>query len=185
VALDPNDYDISELGREIQDVEDVDELEDILETEKAGKDRAGAKQLIQSRIEKFREDEAEDREDLDPTEMSPADLANELQNIDSVERLEELIEREESGEDRDSVKRLVQKRIDSIQGSGEREEEIERVPPEEKYPDLDHPTADKQYVEEMEDGTYEDMWVFCETKDGDLLDVSREMLGKARGLMDG
>jgi len=185
VALDPNDYDISELGPEIQDVEDVDELEDILETEKAGKDRAGAKQLIQSRIEKFREDEAEDREDLDPTEMSPADLANELQNIDSVERLEELIEREESGEDRDSVKRLVQKRIDSIQGSGEREEEIERVPPEEKYPDLDHPTADKQYVEEMEDGTYEDMWVFCETKDGDLLDVSREMLGKARGLMDG
>ena len=64
MALDPNDYDISELGPEIQDVEDVDELEDILETEKAGKDRAGAKQLIQSRIEKFREDEADFYRDI-------------------------------------------------------------------------------------------------------------------------
>ena len=183
-ALDPNDYDISELGPEIQSVEDLDELEDILEAEKAGKDRVGAKKLIESRIEKFREDEG-DGEDLDPTELSPADLANELQAIDSVERLEEIIEEEEAGEDRDSVKRLVNKRIDSIQGSDEADGEIERVPPEEKYPELDHPTEDKQYVEDLEDGVYEDMWVYCETDDGELLDVSREMLGKARSLMDG
>ncbi|MXR20840.1 electron transfer flavoprotein subunit alpha/FixB family protein [Halobacterium bonnevillei] len=183
-ALDPNDYDISELGPEIQSVEDLDELEDILEAEKAGKDRVGAKKLIESRIEKFREDE-DDGEDLDPTELSPADLANELQAIDSVERLEEIIEAEEAGEDRDSVKRLVNKRIDSIQGSDETDGEIERVPPEEKYPELNHPTEDKQYVEDLEDGVYEDMWVYCETDDGELLDVSREMLGKARSLMDG
>jgi electron transfer flavoprotein alpha subunit len=62
---------------------------------------------------------------------------------------------------------------------------VEREPPEERHPDLDHPTADKQYVEAMEDGTFRDMWVYCETNDGELLDVSREMIGKARRLMDG
>ncbi|MFB6072225.1 MAG: electron transfer flavoprotein subunit alpha/FixB family protein [Halobacterium sp.] len=184
MALDPSEYDISELGPAIKDVEDVEELEEILEAEKAGKDRVGAKQLIESRIEKFTEDEG-DGEKLDPTEMSPAEMANALQDVDSVEELEAILEREAAGEDRDNVKRLVNKRIDSIQGSGEAEGEVERVPPEEKHPDLDHPTADKQYVEVLEDGTYEDMWVFCETKDGELLDVSREMLGKARNLMDG
>ncbi|MFB6268461.1 MAG: FAD-binding protein [Halobacterium sp.] len=183
-ALDPNDYDISELGPEIQAVEDVDELEDILEAEKAGKDRVGAKQLIESRIEKFREDEG-DREEIDPTEMSPADLGNALTDVDDVEELEAILEREREGDDRDSAKRLIENRIDSVQGSDEEEGEVERVPPEEKYPELDHPTADKQYVETLEDGVYEDMWVYCETDDGDLLDVSREMLGKARSLMDG
>lgn len=32
--------------------------------------------------------------------------------------------------------------------------------------------------------TYRDMWVFCESKDGQLLPVSLEMLGEARRLMD-
>jgi len=184
VALDPGEYDISELGPAVQDVEDVDELEAILEAEKAGEDRAPAKQLIESRIEKFREDGDGSDGDFDPTEMSPADIANALQDVDSVERLEEIRAAEEGGEDRDNVLRLVDKRIDSIQGSAE-QTVVEREPPEERHPDLDHPTADKQYVEALEDGTYRDMWVYCETTDGELLDVSREMLGKARRLMDG
>lgn len=37
---------------------------------------------------------------------------------------------------------------------------------------------------EMQGGTYRDMWVYCESRDGQLLEVSREMLGKARALMD-
>ena len=184
MALDPGEYDISELGPAVQDVEDVDELEAILEAEKAGEDRAPAKQLIESRIEKFREDGDGGDGDFDPTEMSPADIANALQDVDSVERLEEIRAAEEGGEDRDNVLRLVDKRIDSIQGSAE-QTVVEREPPEERHPDLDHPTADKQYVEALEDGTYRDMWVYCETTDGELLDVSREMLGKARRLMDG
>jgi len=186
VALDPSEYDISELGPAIQEVEDVDELEDILEAEKAGEDRVGAKQLVESRIEKFREDgdDGGDDGDFDPTEMSPADIANALQDVDSVDRLEELRELEEDGEDRDNVLRLIDKRVDAIQGS-EEETVVDRAPPEERHPDLDHPTADKQYVENLEDGTYRDMWVYCETNDGELRDVSREMLGKARRLMDG
>ncbi|WP_336034985.1 electron transfer flavoprotein subunit alpha/FixB family protein [Halobacterium yunchengense] len=183
-ALDPNDYDISELGPEIQAVEDVDELEAILEAEKAGKDRVGAKQLIESRIEKFREDDDAGGE-VDPTELSPAELGNALSDVDDVAELEAILEAEEAGENRDSAKRLVQNRIDSVQGSEAEAGDVERVPPAEKYPELDHPTADKQYVEDLRDGVYEDMWVYCETDDGDLLDVSREMLGKARGLMDG
>src|SRR6056297_429950 len=184
MTLDPGEYDISELGPAIQEVEDVDELEDILETEKAGEDRAPAKQLIESRIEKFREDGDGGDGDFDPTEMSPADIANALQDVDSVERLQGIRELEEGGEDRDNVLRLIDKRVDSIQGSDE-ETVVEREPPEERHPDLDHPTADKQYVEDLEDGAYRDMWVYCESKDGELLDVSREMLGKARRLMDG
>ena len=184
MALNPGEYDISELGPAIQEVEDVDELADILETEKAGEDRAPAKQLIESRIEKFREDGDGGDGDFDPTEMSPADIANALQDVDSVERLEEIRELEAGGESRDNVLRLVDKRVDSIQGSDE-ETVVDREPPEERHPDLDHPTADKQYVEDLEGGTYRDMWVYCETNDGELLDVSREMLGKARRLMDG
>ncbi len=49
---------------------------------------------------------------------------------------------------------------------------------------LEHPTAEKQYVKALEDGKYRDMWVFCEKQHGELLDVSKEMLGKARELMD-
>ena len=186
MALDPSEYDISELGPAIQDVEDVDELVDILETEKAGEDRVGAKRLIESRIEKFREDDDSDGGDFDPAEMSPADIANALQDVDSVDRLAEIRELEEAGEDRDNVLRLIDKRVDSIQGSDEDEAVVvDREPPEERHPDLDHPTADKQYVEALEDGIYRDMWVYCESKNGELVDVSREMLGKARRLMDG
>ncbi len=51
--------------------------------------------------------------------------------------------------------------------------------------DLSHPTRDKRHVRALEDGHYEDMWVFCETQGGELLEVAKEMLGKARELMDG
>ena len=182
--FDPGEYEVPELGPAIKEIEDVDELEAILEMENAGEDRAAAKQIIESRIEKFAGDGEEDGEGIDPTEMSPAEMGNALRDVDDVERLEELLEMEEAGEDRGSVKRLIQNRIDSVGGSEEREEEAD-LPPEEKYPDLDHPTEDKQYVESVDDGEYRDMWVYCETQQGELIDVSKEMLGKARELMDG
>ncbi|HKL27695.1 MAG TPA: electron transfer flavoprotein subunit alpha/FixB family protein, partial [Natrialbaceae archaeon] len=182
--FDPGEYEVPELGPAIKEIEDVDELEAILEKENAGEDRAAAKQIIESRIEKFAGDGEEDGEGIDPTEMSPAEMGNALRDVDDVERLEELLEMEEAGEDRGSVKRLIQNRIDSVGGSEEREEEAD-LPPEEKYPDLDHPTEDKQYVESVDDGEYRDMWVYCETQQGELIDVSKEMLGKARELMDG
>jgi electron transfer flavoprotein alpha subunit len=187
--FDPSDHTIPELGPALKDIEDVDELEEILEKEQAGEDRKGAVTLIESRIEKFTDDGGDGDDEWDLEEMSPADVGNRVKDIDDVGRLEELVEAEEAGEDRGSVKRLIENRIDSVQGSaeeeGDGEDEAAPQTPEEKHPELDHPTADKQWVEGLQGGTYRDMWVYCETQQGELVDVSLEMLGKARELMDG
>lgn len=187
-SLDPNEYTIPELGPELKDIEDIDALREILEAEEEGEDRQGAKTLIESRIEKYTEDEDEeesiDLDELDPSELSAADLGNALQDIEEVEELETLLEAEKKGSDRDSAKRLIENRIDSVAGGEAEETEEERLSPEEKHPDLDHPTADKQHIRALEGGTYRDMWVYCETQAGELIDVSKEMLGKACQLMD-
>ena len=191
MTIDPGEYEIAELGPKLKEVEDVDELREILAAEEDGEDRAPVKTLIESRIEKLSADEEAPGE-VDPTGMSAADVGNAIQSIEEVETLEAILAAEEDGEDRDNVKRLIQSRLDSVQGDdGERGEETdadaepeEAQSPEERHPDLDHPTADKRHVRALEDGTYRDMWVYCETQTGDLIDVSREMLGKARDLMD-
>ncbi|WP_255246149.1 electron transfer flavoprotein subunit alpha/FixB family protein [Halolamina sp. CBA1230] len=169
----------------MNDVEDVDTLRALLDAEEAGENRTPVKTVIESRIEKFaEEDEEPDTDELDLAEMSAADVGNAVQDIDDGDVLRELIDREEDGENRDSVKSLIQGRIDSVEGEEEQDLEPD-VPPEEKHPDLDHPTADKRHVRALEDGSFGDMWVYCETQAGDLVDVSREMLGKAREMMDG
>ncbi|MGZ0746266.1 electron transfer flavoprotein subunit alpha/FixB family protein [Haloparvum sp. AD34] len=199
--VDPGEYTIAELGPAISDVEDPDELREILAAEKAGEDRAGAKTLIESRIEQFSEDEdgEDDGDERDLAEMSIADVGNAVREIDEPAELEELLEEERDGEDRDSVIDLIESRIDSVTedeegeggpggaggtGEGGEGEPEPDLPPAEKHPELDHPTADKQYVSELEDGVYRDMWVYCETQAGELVNVSLEMLGKARELMD-
>jgi electron transfer flavoprotein alpha subunit len=191
MTLDPNEYTIQELGPALKEIDDVSELDEILQKEHRGENRSGAIALIESRIEKFSEDEeADDEGGVELAGMSVADVGNAVRGIDEVEELEALIEQEEQGEDRDSVKRLVRQRIDSVQGSdgdgGETADADEEEPqtPEERHPDLDHPTADKQHVRALDGGVYEDMWVYCEVQQGELIDVSREMLGKARELMD-
>lgn len=183
LALDPNEYDIAEFGPAIKEVEDADELEAILDAEESGEDRENVKTLIESRIEKVSEDEDGAEDDIDPSELSTAELGNALQGIDDIDRLEAVLEAEQAGENRNAATNLIESRIESVQATDE-EGEIEIVPPEEKHPNLDHPTADKQYVKALDDGVYRDMWVYCETQAGELVDVSAEMLGKARELMD-
>ena len=183
LALDPSEYDIAEFGPAIKDVDDPDELEAILAAERDGEDRDNVKTLVESRIEKVTESDTDEDGDIDPTDLSTAELGNALQGIDDIERLQEVLDAEEAGEGRSAATNLIQKRIESVQEDDELEE-IEIVPPEEKHPDLDHPTADKQYVKALENGVYRDMWVYCETQAGELVDVSKEMLGKARELMD-
>ncbi|POG56484.1 electron transfer flavoprotein subunit alpha/FixB family protein [Haloferax marisrubri] len=186
--FEPGDYEISELGPAIKDIEDLGELEEILQAEHRGQNRAPAVALIESRIEKFSEDDEEpaDADGMDLASMSTAEVGNTLQNVEEVSELESLLEREEAGENRDPVKRLIRNRIDSVKGSDEEDTEIEvdERPPEERHPDLDHPTRDKRHVRSLHGGTYRDMWVYCETQAGELVDVSKEMLGKARELMD-
>jgi len=184
--LDPTDHDISELGPKINTVEDVDELEAMLELEEDGEDRMPVKQLIESQIEDLEaEDEEVDPESVDLTELTIADIANMVRDIDDVDLLEDLLEREQKGKERKGAITQIENRIESVSGTDEADSiELEYEPPEEKYPDLAHPTADKQYVEGTEGGTYRDMWVYCETQQGRLTTTSKEMLGHARKLMD-
>ena len=185
--IDPREYEIAELGPKLKDVDDPEELRAMLELEREGDARPPVETLIEDRIEKVSGDggDGPDPATVDPATLSVADVANMVRDIDDADVLRELRERERNGEDRASVITQIENRIDSIEGSEDGTVPVETVPPEEKYPDLDHPTNEKQWVEGTVGGDYRDMWVYCETQGGDLTDVSREMLGKARELMDG
>ena len=185
--IDPTDHEIADLGPKIKDIDDEQELEEMLAMEKGGEGRAPVVTLIEDRLEKVAGDDEDEQDpgEVDLTELTIADIANMVRDVEEVDALEDLLEREKEGKDRKGAKEQIESRIQSIEGSdGEEETEVEYVPPEEKHPDLDHPTADKQYVEGTVGGEYRDMWVYCETQRGELIDVSREMLGKARELMD-
>ena len=185
--IDPTDHEIADLGPKIKDIDDEQELEEMLAMEKGGEGRAPVVTLIEDRLEKVAGDDEDEQDpgEVDLTELTIADIANMVRDVEEVDALEDLLEREEEGRDRKGAKSQIESRIQSIEGSDSEEEtDVEYVPPEEKHPDLDHPTADKQYVEGTVGGEYRDMWVYCETQRGELIDVSREMLGKARELMD-
>jgi electron transfer flavoprotein alpha subunit len=182
--IDPTEHDIAELGPKLTDVDDEQELEEMLALERGGEGRAPVVTLIEDRLETVGGEEEElDPSDADLTEMTIADVANMIRDVDDVAVLRDILERETAGKDRTGAKSQIEKRIDNLEDGGEAID-VEYVPPEEKHPDLDHPTADKQYVEGTVDGEYRDLWVYCETQRGELIDVSREMLGKARELMD-
>ncbi|MEF8786672.1 MAG: electron transfer flavoprotein subunit alpha/FixB family protein [Haloarculaceae archaeon] len=185
--IDPTDHDIAELGPKIKDIDDEQELEEMLALEKGGEGRAPVVTLIEDRLEKVAGDDEDgvDPASADLTEMTIADIANMVRDVDDVDVLEDMLEREKEGQDRKGAQSQIEDRIQSIEGDdGDEEIEVEYVPPEEKYPDLDHPTADKQYIEGTSGGAYRDMWVYCETQQGELTTTSKEMLGKAQQLMD-
>ena len=183
--IDPTEHDIAELGPEITDIDDEQELEEMLALEKGGEGRDPVLTLIEDRLEKVGDDDgAVDPESVDLAELTVADVANMIRDVEDVDVLRDILEREKAGEDRKGAKSQIEKKIDNLEEDDE-ETEVEYVPPEEKYPDLEHPTNDKPYVEGTVDGEYRDMWVYCETQRGDLVDVSREMLGKAREMTDG
>lgn len=184
MALDPAEYDISELGPKLNEIEEVEELEAILEAEEAGEDRDPVKTLLNSRIEKLSADDEPAPDDLDPSEFTLAELGNHIRKINDVEQLETLLDIESDGKDRKGARDLIENRIDSLTQDDDEGEAAVYQPPEEKHPHLSHPTADKRHIRALEDGVYEDMWVYLETQQGELLDVSKEMLGKARQLMD-
>ena len=183
--IDPTDHDIAELGPKIKDVDNEQELEEMLALEKGKEDRGPVVTLIEDRLGKVSGDEeGTDPETVDLTESTIADIANMIRDIEDVETLHDLLEREADGKDRKGAKSQIEKKINNLEEDEDEETEVQYVPPEEKYPDLEHPTNDKQYVEGTVNGEYRDMWVYCETQQGGLIDVSREMLGKARELMN-
>ncbi len=186
--IDPTEHEIAELGPKIKDVDDEDELREMLELEEGGEDRAPVKTLLEDRLEKVTAEDGDvDPADVDLSELTVANVANLVRDVDDVDALREMLEREKEGQDRKTAKGQIEDRIEAIEGSDDEDGEageVEYVPPEEKYPDLDHPTNDKRWVEGVSGETYRDTWVYCETQQGELLDVSKEMLGKARRMMD-
>ncbi len=145
MALDPSEHTVDELRDELDGVEDPDQLQEILDDERDGKDRKTAKAAIESRLDDVGADDA-DVADEDADAEADEEQADEGEQAEADEAEEEVDAEEDDG--------------------------------------LDHPTADKRHVRAVDDGDYRDMWVYCETQRGELIDVSREMLGKARELMD-
>ena len=181
--VDPADHDITELGPLLNDVEDADELRAILDAERTGRDRDPVVTLIQSRIDAVSGTDDGDPGEIDPAEHSPAELGNLVRDTEEPERLEALLVAEETGENRSSAKTVIENRLETVRGGDREDSEV--ASPEQRHPELDHPTADKRHVRALEGGVYRDMWVYCETQQGGLLGVSEELLGKARELMDG
>ncbi len=148
---------------------------------------------------------------IDPDDHTVDELIEELETIDDEEELRSVLETEQAGQDRATAREAIRDRLEAIGAAGdgvedgtetegeyeetaedvgdEAEEEPEAEPTaddesESEDDGLSHPTRDKRHVRALADGDYADMWVFCETQGGELLEVSKEMLGKARELMD-
>ena len=146
---------------------------------------------------------------LDPSDHTVAELRDALADVDDAGALEEILAAEEDGKDRKTAKEAIERRLDAVGEAGdgeeadedeeaeaeadeEADEEAEEAETDEEAADADEAeeeepdmsdTADKRHVRAI-DGEYRDMWVYCETQQGELVDVSKEMLGKARELMD-
>jgi electron transfer flavoprotein alpha subunit len=122
------------------------------------------------------------------------EIEDDVRTIEDPGELSDLLSAEEEGKDRKTAKEVIQARIDEIAEDTDVDEATDDTETEGEYeataedvesPDEGEATADKKHVRALENGVYRDMWVYCETQGGELLDVSKEMLGKARELMDG
>ncbi len=162
--VDPEAHTVDELIEELDTIDDVDELNSVLEAERAGQDRKTAREAIETRLETVREGDG-------------VEEGTEIEG--EYEETREDVGEEAEGEEVEEV---------DAEGEDEEPEEAEEAAEEDGVEDeddgLSHPTRDKKHVRALQGGHYEDMWVYCETQQGELLDVSKEMLGKARELMD-
>ncbi|MCO8244061.1 electron transfer flavoprotein subunit alpha/FixB family protein [Haladaptatus sp. AB643] len=168
----PGERTVSEIEDEVRTIEDPGALSELLTEEEDGKDRKTAKKAIQERIDEVADEspvsEADGGTDTDDTETE-GEYEETEEDVESPDEAEATAEEPESDESESAES-------ESTDGEDEEVEEDDG---------LTEPTVDKKHVRALEDGVYRDMWVYCETQGGELLDVSREMLGKARELMDG
>jgi electron transfer flavoprotein alpha subunit len=150
--------------------------------------------------------------ELDPDEYTVDELEEKLDAVENPSDLDAVLAAEQEGKDRKTAKKAIQSRIDELEAETDTEpadtdheeeyaaEDGTEAPEEagdadqgEQAPDgedeavsydVENQTRDKKHVRALKGGDYGDMWVYCETQAGELLDVSKEMLGKARRLMD-
>jgi electron transfer flavoprotein alpha subunit len=156
--LDPSEHTVEELKDELAGVDDPAELDAVLAAERESKSRKTAQNAIQRRIDELQE-KTEGGE-------SPADTDHEEEYAD------------EGGTDPPEAAG------DANEGAAGDADEGAASPDEAVSDDVEDQTTDKKHVRALKDGEYRDIWVYCETQAGELLNVSKEMLGKARELMD-
>jgi electron transfer flavoprotein alpha subunit len=135
--------------------------------------------------------------DTNSGDRTVEEIEDDVRTIEDPGELSDLLSAEEDGKDRTTAKEVIRARIDEVAEATdggedtddaddtETEGEYEATEEDVESPDEGEETADKKHVRALENGVYRDMWVYCETQGGELLDVSKEMLGKARELMDG
>ncbi len=109
---------------------------------------------------------------MDPSEYTIKELEKEIEDIDEIDELNSLLEKEKEKQNRKNAKKPIQNRLSNLENQQEENE-----------PDMSN-TVDKKHYQTLEGGVYRDMWVYCENHEGELMDVSKEILGKARQLMD-
>ncbi|WP_247001380.1 electron transfer flavoprotein subunit alpha/FixB family protein [Halosolutus gelatinilyticus] len=170
--IDPEEYAVDELTEELDTVDDEEELQAILEAELAGQDRKTAREAIHRRLDAIGSDAEEGADESEGVEEG-------TETEGEYEETKEDVGEEAEGEEVDEV--------DGDETDAEEDDETadaDESDEAEADDGLSKPTRDKKHIRALEDGHYEDIWVFCETQQGELLDVSKEMLGKARELMD-
>ena len=172
--VDPTEHTVDELTNELETIDDADELQTILEAEQAGQDRATAREAVHKRLEDIGELDGDETEESDGVEEG-------TETEGEYEETKETVGEEAEGEE---IEEAVEEDEESEPDEADDEESEPDEADAEEDDGLSHPTRDKRHVRALADGEYADMWVFCETQGGELLDVSLEMLGKARGLMD-
>ncbi|WP_135825670.1 electron transfer flavoprotein subunit alpha/FixB family protein [Halorussus ruber] len=154
-------------------------------------------------------DESPENPDLDPSEHTVSELEEKLAGLDDSSELDAVLAAEQEGKDRKTATEAIRSRIEELEDETETEpadadheeeyadeggtdapeeageaDEGEAAPDEQVSYEAENQTRDKKHVRALKGGEYGDMWVYCETQAGELLDVSKEMLGKARELMD-
>ncbi|UTF55183.1 electron transfer flavoprotein subunit alpha/FixB family protein [Natronosalvus rutilus] len=174
MTLDPDEYTVGELRGELDAVDDLETVQSVLEAEQTGQNRKTAREVIERRLEVLGEDAGTETDDETEGEYEET-----REDVGEDAEGEEVETESESDETTEAVEEA-----DAEEEADEAADEDEANAEEEEDDGLSHPTRDKKHVRALQGGTYRDMWVFCETQQGELLDVSKEMLGKARELMD-
>ncbi len=174
MAIDPEEHTVDELTEELETIDDAGELEAVLEAERAGQDRKTAREAINRRLDVV--GAFEERDGVETDDETEGEYEETKEDVGEDAEGEPIDEAAETADDEAEVTA-----DDEAEETADDETEAdEEADEDESMPD----TRDKRHVRALVDGEYRDMWVFCEVQGGELLDVSKEMLGKARELMD-
>lgn len=167
--IDPTNYTVEQLEEEIWGVEDSEWLEEVMEKEKEGDNRAGAKTTIQEQftmaVEKENREEGDgemgrDEISLDPANYTVGELEEEIQAMDDVEKLDRLEGMESNRDDRVGVQDAIDERRQELTGSVDSEEAEE--------------SAEEEETEGVSDDEEEDEEVETDDGDGDTDEEEQE-----------